>query len=137
MKRIVVLVLIVAVSMLAACKKDKESERFRFLTGTNWQSDILTVDGEDASQEGQPLHAFVGEAQFRKDGTGYFGQYTGTWYFSNQEASITIVTEGLPLPLTALIDELTASSLKIRTTFPVLGDPQNPNEIVITFIAKQ
>jgi hypothetical protein len=132
-----ILILAVAVVVtVAACKKEEGSERFRLLTGTIWQSDDLLVDGQDASGAGQPLEIFVGEAEFKKDGTGTFGQFEGTWYFSNNENNITITTTELPVPLTTSIEELTKQSFKITTLFPILGDPSAPNLIRITFKAK-
>lgn len=134
-RRLLILIAAVVVTA-AACKKEEGSERFRILTGTIWQSDELLIDGQDASGTGQALENFVGEAEFKKDGTGTFGQYTGTWYFSNNENNITITTTDLPVPLTTSIEELTKQSFKITTLFPIWGDPSAPNLVRITFKAK-
>ena len=137
MKRALFFYIVAALLILSpGCSKDKESERFKLLTGHLWQSDELLVDGVDASGVGQALAMFVGDAEFRKDGTGSFGPYSGSWYFSNNETNITITTETLPVPLTATITELTSQRFKISTSFPITGDPMAPNTIVIAFKAK-
>ena len=113
------LLVMVAVFALFACKKtEEESARFKLLTGNVWTSDSLLVDGEDASYPGGFLEDFAGDAEFKKDGTGYFGQYTGTWFFSNNEQDITISSPSLAFPLTARIVELNDTSFKITTNFP-------------------
>jgi len=109
----------IAAILCFACKKEEEkSERFKLLTGNVWMSDSLLVDGEDASGPGEMLEKFVGKAEFKDDGTGYFGQYVGTWYFSNNEKDITISSPSLAFPLTCRIVELTQTSFKITTNFP-------------------
>ena len=115
-------------------KKDDKSDKFNFLTDNIWISDSLLVNGEDASGAGQPLEKFVGEAKFNRDGSGTFGLYSGSWYFTSNETVITITTDDLPIPLTCNIVELTASSFKITTAFtdPLLGQLA----IRITFKAK-
>ncbi|MBE0673382.1 MAG: hypothetical protein IH591_01850 [Bacteroidales bacterium] len=137
MKRIYVVYILTAIMLsVSSCKKDEGSERFRLLTGHIWQSYELLVDGEDASGVGQPLEKFDGDAEFRKDGTGTFGQYEGTWYFSNNENNITIVSTDLLVPLTTTIEELTSLSFIISTSFPITGNPEEPNLIKISFRAK-
>lgn len=126
--------LTVILLVTVSCEKDKESERFKLLTGRIWQSNELLVDGADESAG--LLAGFVGEAKFNKDGTGYFGQFTGTWYFSNNENNITITTTDLPAPLTTTVMELTSQRFKISTSFPIKLDPMNPNLIEITFVPK-
>lgn len=134
MKRFIYSIFIVGVFLLSACSSEEEdSEKFKFLTTPTWQSDDLLVDGEDASGEGQALEKFKGEAKFYKDGTGYFGEYTGTWGFNNNETELVILAEEIGFPLTTVIDELTATSLKISTVFPVEPEPLNIN---MTFTAK-
>jgi len=137
MRRTVLFYIVGALLLInPGCSKDKESERFKLLTGHLWQSDELLVDGVDASGAGQALAMFVGDAEFRKDGTGTFGQYTGSWYFSNNETNITITSVDLLVPLTTTIVELTSQKFRISTTFPITGDPMAPNTIVIAFKAK-
>jgi hypothetical protein len=131
------LVLAAFVIIISGCSKDKDSERFSLLTGRVWESDELLVDGQDASGAGQPLEKFVGDAEFKRDGTGYFGQYVGTWFFSNEETNITITSESLLVPLTTTILELTSQRFSITTTFPITGNPASPNLINISFKAKQ
>jgi hypothetical protein len=84
------LVLLLAISLvMSGCDRDDEedvSERFLLLTGTVWVSDQLLINGEDASQG--LLANFQGEAIFEPDGTGSFGQYTGTWEFLNNETRL-------------------------------------------------
>jgi len=109
----------VAALICFACKKkDEHSERFKLLTGHVWVSDSLLVDGDDAGGADGLLEKFAGDAEFREDGTGYFGQYKGTWYFSNLEKDITITTDSLIVPLTSRIAELTQTSFKITTNYP-------------------
>ena len=62
-----------------------------------------------------------------------FGKYTGTWRFAYNETQIVITTESLPIPLTNKIVELTTSSLKITTSYSILGVSTN---IRMTFKAK-
>ncbi|MFO7576012.1 MAG: hypothetical protein R6W67_12725 [Bacteroidales bacterium] len=135
MRSIVITAMLTYVMILfSSCSKEKESERFRLLTGNLWQSHLLMVDGEDESAG--LLAGFVGEAKFNKDGTGYFGQYTGTWYFSNNENNITITTPDLPAPLTTTVIELTSQRFKISTSYPIKLDPMNLNLIEISFVPK-
>jgi len=111
--------LLLSAALIFACtKKDEKSERFNILTGQLWTTDSLLVDGEDASGPGGLLEKMAGDALFRADGTGYFGQYTGTWYFTNNETQITIRSDSLALPLTSNIAELTMQSFKITTSYP-------------------
>ncbi len=101
------------------CKKDDEvSERFKLLTTPTWTSDSLLVNGEDAGGPGEMLEDFKGDMKFYEDGTGYFGDYTGTWQFSPDETELTITTDSLIFPLTTRIVELSTASLKITTGFP-------------------
>ncbi|HCC70782.1 MAG TPA: hypothetical protein DEQ09_06485 [Bacteroidales bacterium] len=115
---IIYLVLASAVLIFACTKKDETTERFKTLTGKVWTSDSLLVDGQDAGGPGGLLEKMAGDAEFRPDGTGYFGQYIGTWYFENNETEITINSDSLALPLTSKIIELNEQSFKITTTFP-------------------
>jgi hypothetical protein len=134
MKSLIYSIFIVGVLLLSACSSDEEdSEKFVFLTTPTWQSVDLLVDGEDASGEGQVLEKFKGDAKFYKDGTGYFGEYTGTWGFNNNETELVILAAEIGFPLTTVVDELTATSLKISTVFPVEPEPLNIN---MTFTAK-
>ena len=130
-----VLFLVSATMILVACGKDKNnySERFLLLTGPVWESDSLLANGVDASGPGELLEDFAGDAKFNTDGTGYFGEYTGTWTFSSSENYLTISSDSLPVPLTTKIEELTQLSLKITTSFPAVPDPI---DIRITFKAK-
>ena len=126
---------VTAAICFACSKKDDQSERFRLLTGHVWKSDSLLVDGNDGSGPGGILEKFVGDAEFKEDGTGYFGQYVGTWYFSNSEQDITIVSDSLAFPLTSSIVELTNLSFKITTSYPSPAPGVN-FDIRITFKPK-
>ena len=132
----ITLLLFFCACIIFACRRDEKSERFLLLTGHPWVSDSLLMNGVDASGPGQQLEKFKGNIEFREDGTGYFGQYTGTWRFSYNETQLVIESDSLDVPLAALIDELTESSLKINTSFPNLIDPQNPFDIRMTFKPK-
>ncbi len=46
------------------------------------------------------------------------------------------MSDSLPLPLASDIVELTDTSFKITTSFPLQDDPQNPLAIRIAFRAK-
>ena len=131
-----VLFLLFAGCVLFACKKDEKSERFLLLTAHVWTSDSLLMDGADASGPGQMLEKFKGDIDFKTDGTGYFGQYTGTWRFSYNESQVVIESDSLQVPLSALIEELTQTSLKITTSYPNLLNPTSPFDIRMTFKPK-
>ena len=136
MKNLAFLTIVTALLLSAACNKDDRSERFKFLTEPTWLTDSLLADGVDASGTGGLLEKFKGEAVFKEDGTGKFGNYTGTWRFNVEETQLTIVTDSLPLPLIADIKELTQSSLKITTLVPNPLDQYNPFNIRMTFKPK-
>ncbi|HAM10638.1 MAG: hypothetical protein A2X05_13420 [Bacteroidetes bacterium GWE2_41_25] len=135
MKNLTLLFIFAVLFTTFSCNKDAESERFKLLTTPTWSSDSLLANGADASGPGGFLEDFKGDAKFNKDGTGYFGIYEGTWRFAYDETQIVIETDSLPIPLTTQIAELTASSLKITTSFPniVTGIPI---KIRMTFKAK-
>jgi hypothetical protein len=125
MKKAGLILLFFSSLVLVACDRDDEdevSERFMLLTSTVWLSDQLLVNGVDAS-EGL-LANFRGEAIFEVDGTGSFGEYTGTWEFLENETRLRITPQGFPV-ITADIVTLTADTLEVLTGFP---NPQNPSE---------
>ncbi len=124
--------------VIVSCDKDEDevSERFRFLTGVEWESEELLVNGIDASGPGELLEDFKGTVKFNEDGTGSFGQYSGTWQFANQETELVITTEALAFPLTTKIDELTATRLRVSTGFPNPLNPQEQLSIQMTFKSK-
>jgi len=136
MKKIAFLLFISVTVMAASCTKETVSDRFTLLTGHIWRTDSLLAGGVNASGTGQLLEKFAGDIKFNEDGTGYFGQYTGTWRFVYDETSIVLETTELPVPLTALIKELTATSLKLTTNYPNITDPANPLKIRMTFKPK-
>ncbi len=129
-------ILITGLIILAACKKGSESEKFTLLTAHKWVSDSLLAEGIDAGGPGQMLEKFKGEAEFRKDGTGYFGKYAGTWAFAYEETRLVIDSDSLQVPLTVNIAELSSSSLKVTTSFVNPLNLQNPFDIRMTFKAK-
>lgn len=118
-KSIGFLLVIISALLVFSCEKedDDQSERFVLLTSPVWVSDSLLVNGVDASGSDQLLEEFDGEVEFNEDGTGRFGDYTGTWNFTANETQLVISTAALPFPITAGIEELTSSSLKIETNF--------------------
>ena len=126
MKNFGIGLIMISLVVLITCKdKEKEdSSRFLMLTSTAWLSDSLLVDGKDASGPGHFLEKFKGDMKFNKDGTGSFGEYSGTWIFSLNETELVIITESLAFPLTTKIIELSPSSLKITTGFPVIGSAE-------------
>jgi hypothetical protein len=138
MNRFIMILLAFLALLVFACSDDEDdrSERFKLLTGVTWTSDSLLVNGSDASGPGQMLENFKGEARFREDGTGTFGAYSGTWSFAANETEIIILTDSLMFPLTTKIAELTASSLKVTTSFPNFELPEQPFSLRMTFKAK-
>lgn len=120
MKNLALLLAISGCILVASCKKDTNSDAFKFLTGPTWVSDSLLVNGVDGSAG--ILNNFNGEAKFNEDGSGKFGDYTGTWRFAFNETELVINSDSLPIPLTTKIVELTKNSLKLTTSFP---DPNN------------
>ncbi len=139
MKRLMFTFIVLAGVILFACSKDDdngEATPFDLLTAHTWVSDSLLADGEDAGGEGQLLHNFNGDVQFRADGTGNFGEYTGSWSLSDDNQEITINTNELPIPIVAAIVELNELSLKITTAFPDMNNPGVIIDIRMTFRKK-
>jgi len=136
MKNLALLLIIAGCIYSSSCKKDSQSELFKFLTGPVWVSDSLLANGVDASGPAGILKNFRGEAKFNQDGTGYFGVYTGAWRFAYNETQIIITADSIPIPITTKIAELTKISLKITTSYPNLLDPAAPTRIRMTFKAK-
>jgi hypothetical protein len=131
MQKFAIFFVISAMVIAFACKKDEQTERFKYLTTPVWESDSLLANGVDASGEGQSLANFKGDAKFNTDGTGYFGVYTGRWKFAQSETEIVIITNELPAPVSTNIVELTQTSLKVTTTSPITQEA-----IRMTFKAK-
>jgi hypothetical protein len=136
MKNIALLAFISACLLIFACNKDDRSERFKLLTSPIWRTDSLLANGIDASGPDGILEKFAGDAKFNEDFTGYFGDYTGQWRFNVEETRLTIITDSLPLPIIADIEELTNISLKITTVVPNQLDPDTPFNIRMTFKTK-
>jgi len=136
MKNIALLAFISACLLIFACKKDDRSERFKLLTSPIWRTDSLLANGVDATGPGEILEKFEGDAKFHEDGTGYFGDYTGQWWFNLEETQITIKTDSLPVAIVANIKELTSISLKITTVVPNQLDLDTPFNIRMTFKTK-
>jgi len=137
MKKNLLFILFVSILILGvSCSKSDDKGPFDLLTTPTWRSDSLLVDGEDASGPGALLEKFKGEAKFRRDGTGYFGVYIGSWRFTDNSTAIIITTDSLPIPLTTKIAELTEQSLKITTAYPSLTNPNEEMKIRMTFKAK-
>ncbi len=135
MKHLLIL-LVFTGCLFSSCKKNSQSDRFKFLTGPVWASDSLLANGTDASGTGGFLENFKGDAKFKTDGTGYFGKYNGTWRFASAETQIVILTDSLPIPLTANIAELTNISLKVTTSYPNVLNLSSLINIRMTFKAK-
>ncbi len=135
MKNLLLLVIITGSFVVFSCKA-KESDRFRFLTDPIWVTDSLLVNGVDATGPGGLLTNFLGDTKFNSDGTGYFGDYEGTWRFNTDETKLVIETDSLPIPVIADIKELTSTSLKLTAPLPNLTDPLHPFKIRMTFKPK-
>jgi hypothetical protein len=136
MKNIALVLIISGIFVASACNKDKKSERFILLTGPVWTTESLLANGVDASGSGQLLEKFKGDAKFKEDGTGTFGQYSGQWRFNTTETEITIVTDEMPLPIICDIVELTNTTLDITTVVPNPVPGMDPINIQMTFTAK-
>jgi len=134
MKNIALFLVICGCFQIFSCSKDSQSEKFKLLTGPVWASDSLLVNGEDASGPGELLENFKGDVKFRDDYSGNFGSYTGRWRFAFNETQIVITSDSLPIPLTAIIAELSQTSLKIKTSY-TLSATETLN-IRMTFKAK-
>ncbi len=132
--------MLLAGAVIFACT-EKEDEivltPYELLTGHVWVSDSLLADGEDASGEGEMLEKFNGPAEFRTDGTGTFGEYTGTWTLSDDNKELTIITQELPMQILALVVELNQTSLKVTTAFPDFANPGETIAIRLTFKPQQ
>lgn len=135
MRNLFLLLILSGCFVIFSCK-EKDSDRFNFLTGVTWVTDSLIANGQDASGPGQLLADFKGEAKFNKDGTGSFGNYTGEWNFSSSETQLVIKSDSLAIPVIADIKELTSVSLKLTTVLPNPQDLLNPHKIRMTFKAK-
>ena len=132
MKRPLLLFMLVMTIIALSCNKEKVSDRFTLLTSHTWTSDSLLANGVDASDPGEMLALFKGDASFNEDGTGTFGQYSGTWMFTDNETNVAITSPDLPFALTTHIVELTKVSLKVTFTFPGV----TPTSIRMTFKPK-
>ncbi len=97
---------------------------YEMLTTRIWLSDSLLANGQEAGGEGQLLEKFNGEAEFRTDGTGTFGEFTGSWNLSADNKEITIQTDSMPAFVTQVV-ELSLVSLKITTPFEIM-----PGEVI-------
>lgn len=136
MKNLFISFIISGLVLFIGCNKESLSERFTLLTGPVWATDSLLADGVDASGPDMILEKFKGDAKFNEDGTGYFGVYPGIWRFAYNETQIVIQTDSLPIPLVALIKELTNNSLKITTSVPNMINLSDTINIRMTFKAK-
>jgi hypothetical protein len=135
-KNLLLLGLIAIILALTNCTKKDDYDPFKLLTTPMWTTDSLLANGVDASKPGQLLAKFKGDAQFKKDGTGTFGIYKGSWKFEENETQIIITTDSLGIPLTSKIVELTTSSFKITTGFLDLVGGTGIINIRMTFKAK-
>ena len=134
MKNVALFLVICCCFQIFSCSKDSQSEKFKLLTGPVWASDSLLVNGADASGPGDLLENFKGDVKFNDDYSGNFGSYPGRWRFAFNETQIVISSDSLPIPLTAIIAELNAASLKITTSY-TLSATETLN-IRMTFKAK-
>jgi len=132
MKNIVIWLLFAGLVFIVACNKEKTSDRFTLITSHTWMSDSLLANGVDASDPGEILEKFKGDIIFKKDGTGTFGQYTGTWMFTDNETNLAITSPDLSFALTTHIVVLTSVSLKVTFTYPGV----TPTDIRMTFKPK-
>jgi hypothetical protein len=133
MKTILLMMFPALLMILSSCGKEQETDRFTLLTAHVWASDSLLANGVDASGPGEKLEKFKGDATFKKDGTGTFGQYIGTWMLVDNDANLAITSPDLPVPsIATTIVELTSTSLKVTFIYPDLV----PLNIRMTFKPK-
>jgi hypothetical protein len=121
--------------LITACSKDEKSERFRLLTTPVWSSESFDASGPDTTGIGILVKQLKGDAKFKEDGTGSFGNFTGQWKFLSDETQIQILTQILPPIITDII-QLTAQTLKLSATVTIITHPQDPIDLVMTFKAK-
>jgi hypothetical protein len=136
MTRLAVLLIFATLIISFGCNKDDKDTPFTLLTDPVWVTDSLLVNGQDAGGAGQLLENFKGDVKFNKDGSGSFGNYTGTWRFAQNETQIVITTTELPLPLTTVISTLTRTDLKVNTAYPNPENLMETLQIRMTFKAK-
>lgn len=135
--RNIALFLIISLCIAVSSCKEKESERFRFLTEPTWVAVSLLANGADATGPDGLLEGFVGDAKFNADGTGTFGSYSGTWMFDVTEEKLIISSPSLPISVTLNIIELTSTSLKLQGSLPDLQNLAGPPiDIQMTFRPK-
>ncbi|MCU0462209.1 MAG: hypothetical protein MUF36_09385 [Bacteroidales bacterium] len=139
MKKLSFLVVIAfSLLLLTFCKKDEFSERFMLLTTPVWTSDSLLANGDDASGPGEVLEDFKGDAKFNKDKSGYFGDYTGRWWFEAHETLLVIDPDAdtIPIYIYCNLVELTELSLKITASVPNKDNPFQALPVRMTFKVK-
>ncbi len=136
MKNLALILIISGLLAVFGCKKDKESERFILLTTPIWTTESIVATGADTTGVGVIIKQLTGDAKFKEDGTGYFGQFTGQWRFNTDETEITIITASLPVPINADIILLTTQSLKLTIDVTLQSHPQDLVNLLLTFKAK-
>ena len=137
MKNLLILLILSSLFIAFACKKDNPSQAFVLLTTPVWSPDSLLAFGIDAGSPGGFLESFNSDAKFNKDGTGVFGNYTGTWRLTQKDTELVISSDSLAIrTLTTKIAELTEQSLKITTAIPNEMNLSSPIPIRMTFKAK-
>ena len=110
MKNLLLLIIVASLVSLSACSKEESSDRFDLITAHIWRTDSLLAGGVDARGTGKLLEKFAGDIKFNEDGTGYFGQYTGTWRFVYDETSIVLESPELPVSVGTCTDKGTDSN---------------------------
>jgi hypothetical protein len=132
MKNVALFLVICCCFQIFSCSKS-DSDKFKLLTSHVWASDSLLVNGVDASGPGELLENFKGDVKFNDDYSGTFGSFTGRWRFAFNETQLVISSDSLPLPISAVIEELNEISLKITTSYQI---PPYTYNIRMTFNAK-
>ena len=134
----ILILIALSLTITVGCSKPEVEDlsyRVNLLTNPTWESDSLLVNGEDAGGEGQLLEMFKGDAKFYTDGTGYFGSFTGTWYFAQNYNELVVYSESIGY-LATKIEVLTEDEMKITTIFPDYSNPELNLNIRMTFNAK-
>jgi len=138
MKKLLLFSVLISVTFVFfSCKKDTvSSEKLNLLTSHIWTADSLLADGVDESGPGGLLEMFHGDTKFNEDGSGYVGNISGTWKFSDNENALIITSDSLLFPVSTNIAELTEVSLKLTTSYPKDSTLQVYSAVRMTFIPK-
>lgn len=136
MKKQTVLFCIVTGLLILACSKEEKSERFKLLTTKVWTTESIVATGTDTTGIGILIKQLEGDAKFNVDGTGYFGSFTGLWWFNPDKTEIAIKPQALGITIVTEIIQMTPQSLKLSTPVTLPTHPLDLINLLMTFKAK-